>query len=338
MQSLVLGATGLVGRHIVNQLVAAGEHPFALSRSPEVDTRSIRWFTGNIEDTSTLVFPPFQTLYCTVHCHLLAGALPSLARSGLQRVIFFTSTSILTKLSSGDAQEREQVQMLANGEKEAIAVCEKHSIAWTVLRLTIIYDEGRDPSISRLARLIERFGFFPLAGFGKGLRQPVHAEDLALGALQAAASKAAINKTYNVPGAEVIAYREMIGRIFDGLDKPRRIIPLPPFLWRAAFHMAQRYFPSANAEMGARMSKDLVFDASAAVHDFGWKPRHSIHGSVKQRNAPYDEDRDACMRRRNRWTKRGDARQRRCITHRRTVTLKGATISDAFARRSSTNS
>jgi nucleoside-diphosphate-sugar epimerase len=216
-----------------------------------------------------------------VHCHLLATALPSLARCGLQRVIFFTSTSILTKLSSGDTQEREQVQMLANGEKDAIAECEKHGIAWTVLRPTIIYDEGRDPSISRLARLIEKFGFFPLAGFGKGLRQPVHAEDLAIGAMQAAASDAAINNIYSVPGSEIITYREMVGRIFDGLDRPRRIIPLPPILWRTAFHMTQRFFPNANAEMGSRMSKDLVFDASAAAQDFGWSPR-SFHPRFKR--------------------------------------------------------
>jgi nucleoside-diphosphate-sugar epimerase len=281
MQSLVLGATGLVGRHIVNQLAAAGEHPFALSRSEHTDTRNIRWFAGNLEQASALTFPPFQALYCTVHCHLLATALPSLAQSGLQRVVFFTSTSILTKLSSADAAERSQVQLLADSEQEAIAECEKHDIAWTVLRPTIIYDEGWDPSISRLARLIEKFGFFPLAGFGKGLRQPVHAEDLAIGAMQAAASDAAINNIYSVPGSEIITYREMVGRIFDGLDRPRRIIPLPPVLWRTAFHMMRRFLPNANAEMGSRMSKDLVFDASAAVQDFSWSPR-SFHPRFKR--------------------------------------------------------
>lgn len=273
MQSLVLGATGLVGRHIANQLIAAGEHPFALSRSLQNDTRNIRWFCGNLGDASALAFPPFQTVYCTAHCHLLAAVLPALARSGLRRAIFFTSTSVLTKFSSADAQERMQVRLLADSEQRAIAECEKHGIAWTALRPTIIYDEGHDPSISRLARLIERFGFFPLAGLGKGLRQPVHAEDLAIGALQAAASEAAINNIYSLPGPEIVTYREMIGRIFDGLDMPRRIVPLPPILWRAAFNMMRHHFPTANAEMGSRMSTDMIFDAAAAVRDFGWSPR-----------------------------------------------------------------
>jgi nucleoside-diphosphate-sugar epimerase len=142
-----------------------------------------------------------------------------------------------------------------------------------VLRPTIIYDEGRDANITRLARLIEKFGFMPLAGAGSGLRQPVHAQDLAIGALAAAASPAAANKIYAIPGTDTVSYREMIGRIFDGLHKPRRIIPVPPLLWRAAFALAKPFIANANVAMGNRMSKDMIFDPAPAVQDFGWRPR-----------------------------------------------------------------
>ena len=83
----------------------------------------------------------------------------------------------------------------------------------------------------------------PLVGGGPGLRQPVHAEDLAIGAIAAAASPAAVNKIYSLPGAETISYREMIGRIFDGLRLPRRTISVPPLLWRMAFALAKPLFP-----------------------------------------------------------------------------------------------
>ena len=273
MRSLVLGGTGLVGRRIVERLIAAGERPLALSRSVQPDTPNVEWITGNLERPHALDLPAFDRLYCTVHCHLLASALPVFASQRLTRVVFFTSTSILTKLDSADATERGHVRMLAESERRAIGVCEKLGIAWTVLRPTIIYDEGCDPSISRLARLIERFGVFPLSGLGNGLRQPVHAEDLAAGAFQAAASDLAANRIYSMPGGETVSYREMVGRIFDGVGKPRRIVPLPPLLWRATLAIAQRAMPNANAAMGERMSKDLVFDASEAARDFGWSPR-----------------------------------------------------------------
>jgi len=126
---------------------------------------------------------------------------------------------------------------------------------------TLIYAEGRDTNITPLSRLIRRFGFMPLVGGAPGLRQPAHAEDLAIGAIAAASSPAAANKTYALPGGETLAYREMIGRIFDGLRLPRRTVSVPAVLWRAAFGLAKPLFPGANVAMGIRMMKghDLRF-------------------------------------------------------------------------------
>src|SRR5216683_3611624 len=228
MRSAVIGATGIVGDYIVNNLVRGGERPTALSH--------------------------------------LSCAAPT-------RVIAFTSTSIVTKAESEIGAERESARLWAEAEQQLIVACERLGIQWTVLRPTIIYDEGRDANITRLSRLIEKLGFMPLAGSGSGLRQPVHAEDLAIGALAAAASPAAANKIYAIPGKDTITYREMVGRIFDGLHKPRRIIPIPPALWRAAFSVAKPFVPHANVAMGNRMAKDMIFDSAPAMEDFGWNPR-----------------------------------------------------------------
>ena len=54
---------------------------------------------------------------------------------------------------------------------------------------------------------------------------------------------------------------------------PRRTVWVPPSLWRASFFLAKPLFPSANVAMGIRMMKDLTFDATPAIEDFGWKPR-----------------------------------------------------------------
>ncbi len=276
MRSLVIGATGIVGGHIVNQLVRAGERPIALSRSPRPSTADAEWFEGDLNAPQMLKLPSFTTLYCTAYVGLLARALPYLARlSGTEvtRVVAFTSTSITTKVDSEILAERESVWLWADREKQFIAACERLGVGWTVLRPTIIYDEGRDANITRLSRIIERLGFMPLAGSGSGLRQPVHAEDLAIGALAAAASSAAVNKIYAIPGRDTITYREMVGRIFDGLHRPRRVVAVPPALWRAAFALAGPFISNANVAMGNRMAKDMIFDPTPAIQDFGWNPR-----------------------------------------------------------------
>lgn len=275
MKTLVIGASGIVGGYIVEHLLRSGQRPIALSRTQRQNA-DLQWLKGDLNDPSNLRVPEVSTVYCTAEVGLLADALPFIATPALERVVAFTSTSIETKINSEIPEERELLQRLADGEKRLEAVCGANGVKWTILRPTLIYAEGRDGNVTRLAHFITRFGVLPLMGSGNGLRQPVHAEDLALGAIAAAASSAAVNNIYAVPGGEILSYREMVGRIFDALGKPRRIYSAPPQLWRLAFTLAKPLMPNANLAMGNRMSKDMVFDAQPAVADFGWAPR-SFH-------------------------------------------------------------
>jgi len=270
--SLVIGGTGLVGGYIVEHLVRRGERPLVLSRSPR-EQPGIDWLRGDLTRPDTLTLPPFATLYCTADAVLLAGALPRLFNPALRRLVVFSSTSVLTKQDTEVASEQQAMRKLADAERKIAALCEQQNVGWTILRPTLIYSEGRDTNITPLSRLIRRFGFMPLVGGAPGLRQPVHAEDLAIGAIAAALSPAAVNKIYSLPGAETLTYREMIGRIFDGMRLPRRTVSVPPWLWRAAFGLAKPLFPGANVAMGIRMMKDMTFDSTPAVEDLGWNPR-----------------------------------------------------------------
>lgn len=271
-KSLVIGGTGLVGSYLLDHLARRGERPLTLSRSPQ--TRGdADWFVGDMENPETLKFPDFATLYCTADAILLAPVLGRLFNPALRRVIVFSSTSVITKLDSEVAAERELLRTLAEAEQKIVAACTQANVEWTILRPTLIYGAGRDVNITPLSRLIRRFGFMPLVGAATGLRQPVHAEDLAIAAIAAATSPAAANKFYSLPGGETLTYREMIGRIFDGLRLPRRTISVPVLLWRAGFALAKPLFPESNVAMGTRMMRDLTFDATPAVEDFGWKPR-----------------------------------------------------------------
>lgn len=272
LRSLVIGGTGLVGGYIVEHLLRADQRPFVLSRSHR-STPDVDWFRGDLEQPDSLKFPTFTTLFCTADAILLANALPRLFNPSLKRIVAFSSTSVITKQDTEVEAEREMIRRLADAERKIAAACEAHNVGWTILRPTLIYAEGRDTNITPLSRLIRRFGFMPVVGGAPGLRQPVHAEDLAIGALAAASSEAAINKFYSLPGAETLTYREMIGRIFDGLGMPRRSIPVPTLLWRAGFVLAKPLFPGANVAMGIRMMKDMTFDSTPAARDFGWKPR-----------------------------------------------------------------
>jgi nucleoside-diphosphate-sugar epimerase len=188
--------------------------------------------------------------------------------------VAFSSTSRFTKQDSPEASERAVAAALAAAEDQVAAFCAAHGVAWTILRPTLIYVEGRDCNVSRLAGLIRRFKVLPLSGAGGGLRQPVHAEDLAVGALAAAGAAAARDKAYDLTGGETLTYRTMAVRVFEGLGRRPAILPLPPWLFRLLLTLARPFYPGATAAMGDRMAQDLTFDDSPARRDFGWAPRN----------------------------------------------------------------
>jgi nucleoside-diphosphate-sugar epimerase len=270
--SLVIGGSGLVGGYIVDRLVKSGQRPLALSRAARMGSL-VDWHRGDLHHAAALKLPPVATFYCTAEATLLAEALPHLIQPALKRLVAFSSTSVITKQDTEVATERAMIQRLAAAERQIATICEQHGIGWTILRPTLIYAEGRDTNITPLSQLIRRFGFMPLVGGGPGLRQPVHAEDLAIAAIAAAGSDAAINQYYSLAGPETVTYREMIGRVFDGLSLPRRFVSVPPWLWRAGFVAVRPLFPGANVAMGIRMMKDMTFDSAPARKDFGWNPR-----------------------------------------------------------------
>lgn len=272
---LVLGATSLIGRFVLPRL--ADTPAVALSRQPHNEgDRALDavWICADLGDADLAsLIPRCPTVLSLSPIWLLSQALPALYAAGMQRLVAFSSTSVLTKTDSSHPHERDTAKRLAQGEQQVRGFCETHGVAWTILRPTLIYAEGQDHNVSRLARLIRKVGFLPLAGKGEGLRQPVHADDLAAAALAVAACPATYNKTYNLPGGETLSYRDMAQRVFEGMGRAPRILTVPPALWSAGLALASPVMPGATAAMGTRMSEDLAFDPGPARADFGWNPR-----------------------------------------------------------------
>lgn len=270
---LLLGATSLVGRYVLPRLADMRAVTVALSRRPVDEPRGVRWIEGDLQAPARLDLPYVETAFSLCPIWLLPDALPALKAAGVTRLVAFSSTSVVGKARSSDQGERAVAARLAEAEAAVRTFCDANGIGWTILRPTMIYSEGLDGNVSRLARIAERFKVVPLAGAGRGLRQPVHAEDLAWAALAAAASPVTAGRAYDLPGGETLTYKQMVERIFLGLDRTPRVLCAPAALWRLAFRLAGPRLRGATAAMGERMSQDLTFDGEPAARDFGWAPR-----------------------------------------------------------------
>jgi nucleoside-diphosphate-sugar epimerase len=269
---LVLGATSLIGEFLLARLNALGTTPISLSRRPPTD--DVCWVDGDLADPNLAdELPPIATVFSLSPIWLLPQALPALKARGMTRLVAFSSTSRFTKEDSPEPSERAVAQALAESEAKVEAFCAAHGVAWTVLRPTLIYVEGRDANVSRLAGLIRRFKVLPLSGRGEGLRQPVHADDLAGGAIAAAGALAPRDRAYDLVGGETLTYRTMAERIYEGLGRRPAILSLPPWLFRLLLTLAKPFYPGATATMADRMAQNLTFDDADARRDFAWAPR-----------------------------------------------------------------
>ena len=273
---LIIGARTLVGRRLRAALLAAGWPEAAVWHASRRQTGG----QGLVLDMARPdAFAPERAFTHVIVCApvwLIGDALiRRLAGQGMRRLIAFSSTSRLTKGESDEAAERDVVAALIAGEATVARACDDVGVAWTILRPTLIYDEGRDENVSRIARVIRKLGVFPLYGAATGLRQPVHARDLAAAAAGALRAEASHGKTYNLPGGETLAYRDMVKRICAALRRPALLLPAPEGLWRSGFAVlsALRGRPlSNNLQMARRMNVDLCFDGGEAARDFGYKP------------------------------------------------------------------
>lgn len=272
----VMGASSLVGDHLLQQLAASGRPVVAFSRSDAGGREgAVEWrrlpqpgavatAVDRIEDW--IVVAPVWVI--PEHFALLQAA-------GVRRIVALSSTSVFVKHDSSDAHEQAVAAQLSRGESTLAGWCERAGVQWIVLRPTLIYGDGRDQNIAAAARFIRRFGFFPLIGSAQGRRQPVRAADVAAVCVAALDARHVGNRAYNISGGEVLAYSDMIAAVFAAMGRRPCMLRVPVPAVRLGVRLLRLLpgFRHITATMADRMAQDLVFDHADAVRDFGYAPQ-----------------------------------------------------------------
>jgi nucleoside-diphosphate-sugar epimerase len=273
----VTGATSQIGRFLLPRLTAVDHEVGAISRSPAgmACSSGVHWLAGDIAAAEAFDWPSAEVLIHLAPLRLLPAILPGFLGRGGRRVICFGTTSRFSKAASGNAYEQAFAAAQIAAERQIADICAAAGAHWTLFRPTLIYGCGMDRNVTVIARLIRRFGLFPLFGAASGQRQPVHADDLAAACVAAIANPQTFDKAYDLAGGETLSYRQMVERIFAALHRPARFVTVPMAAFRVALGLISLIprFRDFNAEMAKRMNDDLVFDSSEATRDFGYAPR-----------------------------------------------------------------
>jgi len=280
----IFGATSIIGEYLLPLLVEEGWDVVAFSRQKQyvkqLGNGPVTWqllTKCKSADTSDIHQKEGQiTFWISLSpIEVLPEYFPMLLTYGAKHIVAVSSTSRFTKSTSSDPAEKKLAENLAENEERLAAWAKKEKLTFTILRPTLVYGLGRDKNVSVIAGFIRRFAFFSVFGAACGLRQPVHAQDVASACVATLSASTAINRCYNISGGEIVTYREMVCRIFLALDKKPRFVVFPLWLFRLGVLLLRMFppFRQWSAAMAERMNQNLVFDHAEASRDFGFAPR-----------------------------------------------------------------
>ena len=275
VSSLVLGGSGQIGRFLIPKLLARGHSVIALSRVPRTsETENLRWVCGDLFSAMP-EFGPLDVIFSLGPLNGFANWVDRAEWQGKPRLVALGSMSVASKRDSPDAQERELAEVLRQGERQLSEAALRKELDWTVLRPTLIYGAGLDRSLSPLAHLGMRWRVFPEIEAATGLRQPVHADDLADACLAASRVPLARGQIFELGGGEQLSFSKMLSRVRGSLPRPTLGIPLSLRALRFALQFARMrpQWRGITSQAIDRLNLNLVADDRPARERLGWSPR-----------------------------------------------------------------
>jgi nucleoside-diphosphate-sugar epimerase len=266
VRALVTGATGMVGRHIAERLLADGWTVRALIRDPAraggLAEAGISLVRGDVLDQPSfaaaaagceIVFHAAAEImtrgwerYRSVNVDGTRNAI-SAAAAAHARLLQVSSVAVYGSdtryLGERDGQKTgEDLPLLPLHDRSYYARSKRESEAlvmaahragrlWaTAVRPDVIYGRYDRQFVPRLARLL-RYGMVPLLAGGRSTLAVVHASAVAEGAVRAATTDAAGGRAYNLANDFDVTVREFFAYGARGLGVTPHFVPIP--LWAA---------------------------------------------------------------------------------------------------------
>ncbi|ODS63185.1 MAG: hypothetical protein ABS41_08485 [Arenimonas sp. SCN 70-307] len=264
---LVFGLTGMVGEALLAQWRPGDAALLGVSRRPPASAGPVHWRAGALP--GPLELPACGAIASLGPLDAFAAWFEGSAQAPA-RVVALGSTSVHGKAGSPDPAERALVERLRGAEQRLAAVCAARGSALTLLRPTLVWGRGRDRNLTRLVALARRWRLLPLPRTARGLRQPIHADEVAAAVLAALRAPRPVPGVFDLPGGETLPYDEMAARCLRAGAPGARLLRLPGPVFRAGLALLGRRGPGAGVL--ARLDQDLAYDPAPVQAALDWRP------------------------------------------------------------------
>jgi len=268
--ALVTGATGLVGSHIVERLLADGWDVRALARNPERARLelppSVHLAHGDVLDSrafaraaegATAIFHTAANIIVrggweAYRVTNIDGTRNAIAAAELARARLLQISSVAVYGPSARYAAAERGEKTHEGvplpplregayyarskrDSEALVLAaHREGRVWaTAVRPDVIYGKRDRQFVPRMALLVSR-AVIPLLHGGRSTMAIVHAANVADGAVRAVTTDAAGGKAYNLANDFDVSVRRFFELAGEGLGRRPVFLPMPLWLARGA--------------------------------------------------------------------------------------------------------
>jgi|SRR5581483_5582523 NADH dehydrogenase len=252
---LVTGATGQIGRALVERLTregqavrvllpARGGKPIRARLPAEVSI-----VAGSIHDAECL----HQAMIGVHTIFHLASAQWWGRRRDLERIDLQGTRSLITAARSarigrlviishlGAAPSSAFTLMRIKGQVEEIT--RASGLAYTIFRSGIVFGP-EDSFVNGIARLLRANPFMYLQpGQGEGLLHPIYINDLIEVLIASMENLNTVDQTLEIGGPEYVTYNEMVRTVMRVTDAQRMLVSVPPYVLRSLTSLMNRFVP-----------------------------------------------------------------------------------------------
>lgn len=254
MAFLVLGASSQIGHFLLPRLAPAPLLAVSRVARDAPALPHVEWQQAELPNLpDEFARRRFDAIVSFGPLGALATWLSRCERAPTAKLVATSSMSAESKQESPVEADRAISRMLREGEAALAAQCARLDIDFLILRPTLIYGAGMDKSLTPIARRALKWRVFPLPQ-ARGLRQPVHADDIAQAVVAALNVEKLGGITLPIGGGERLAYSEMFRRVRASLPWT---LPLPVPLF--ALHALANVVPAARGPV-SRLEENLVAD------------------------------------------------------------------------------